>query len=266
MYPYPVLFGAVNLYEICVAAGLTIAFVAAYSALEKRGFSAALRRLFTVAVAAAIAFGFVGAVLFQAFYDFLKTGVFQVNDGTGMTFYGGFLVGVAAILVVWTSGGRVCGVRSSERTCEVAEVAACAVPLGHAFGRIGCFFAGCCHGLATESVFGVSSWTESGWQRVLPVQLYEAAFLFLLSGVLFTLLFKRKENGRRRVPLASIYLVAYGAWRFCIEFWRGDDRGASLLPCFTPSQVTAIACVSAGAAYAAIIILRERKKRQAGTK
>lgn len=178
MYPYPVLFGAVNLYEICVAAGLTIAFVAAYSALEKRGFSAALRRLFTVAVA-------------------------------------------AAFLVVWTSGGRVCGVRSSERTCEVAEVAACAVPLGHAFGRIGCFFAGCCHGLATESVFGVSSWTESGWQRVLPVQLYEAAFLFLLSGVLFTLLFKRKENGRRRVPLASIYLVAYGAWRFCIEFWRG---------------------------------------------
>ncbi|MBQ2431188.1 MAG: prolipoprotein diacylglyceryl transferase, partial [Campylobacter sp.] len=45
-----------------------------------------------------------------------------------------------------------------------------------------------------------------------------------------------------------IYLIAYGVWRFFIEFARGDYRG-SFIPGLSPSQFWSIILVILGVAY-----------------
>ena len=69
---------------------------------------------------------------------------------------------------------------------------------------------------------------------VYPTQLYEAAFLILLSVILLLLAYKKdfKYN-------ICIYLSSYGIFRFFLEFLRGDDRGFTLLS-LSPSQLISI--------------------------
>jgi len=263
MYPYPVLFGEIGLYEIFLTIGVLAAFVLADRLAVKRNFSLALQRFFIIAIPLSITIGFLGAVLFQAFYDYLETGVFAINDNTGMTFYGGLIFGVAAFLLIWFVGALPfkLGKESKARFQDVADIAACVIPLAHAFGRIGCFFAGCCHGLPTDSIFGVEMFTESGMQRVLPVQLYEASFLFILSLATFVLFFKGKER-YKNVPLLSVYAVAYGIWRFLIEYARGDKRGATVVDFLSPSQLTAILLIIAGIVYCCIVFFGNSKNTE----
>ena len=35
-------------------------------------------------------------------------------------------------------------------------------------------------------------------------------------------------------------MVSYGIWRFIVEFFRGDDRGATVVSFLTPSQLIAL--------------------------
>lgn len=96
------------------------------------------------------------------------------------------------------------------------------LPLIHGFGRIGCFFTGCCYGRPAQHeslgiAFSVSSVAPNG-VALLPVQLYEAAGVFTLAALLIAL--------RRKMPaelLLSFYLFFYGLLRFVLEFFRGDS-------------------------------------------
>lgn len=112
--------------------------------------------------------------------------------------------------------------------------------IGHAFGRLGCFCAGCCFGGVTNSVFGISFPAGSSAAElypgpdgnslpVYPTQLFEAAFETLLALVLIVFRKKLKKYN------VEIYLIAYGVFRFLIEFLRGDDRGATGMY-LSPSQ------------------------------
>ena len=99
-----------------------------------------------------------------------------------------------------------------------------ALVLGHAFGRIGCLFAGCCYGMECESpisiVFPEGSAAPAGIP-LLPTQVMESAFLFLLCVFLVWRLAKKKPFG----TVSGWYMVLYGIWRFTIEFFRRDERG-----------------------------------------
>ncbi len=99
-----------------------------------------------------------------------------------------------------------------------------ALVLGHAFGRIGCLFAGCCYGMECESpisiVFPEGSAAPAGIP-LLPTQVMESAFLFLLCAFLVWRLAKKKPFG----TVSGWYMVLYGIWRFTIEFFRRDERG-----------------------------------------
>ena len=102
-----------------------------------------------------------------------------------------------------------------------------AVALAQAFGRVGCFFAGCCYGVETESRFSVvfrhSHYAPNDVQLV-PTQLLSAALDLLLC--LFLLWYEKKWE-KRDGELAAVYLILYSAGRFILEFWRGDlERGA----------------------------------------
>ena len=264
MYPKVVFLG-MGLYEIFLTIGLLVALFASDAMGVKRGFSVKLQRLFIANGVISIAIGFVGASIFQAFYDFMETGVFKIDETTGITFYGGLIVGAAVFLGVWFGGGRLfkIGEETKEKFKDVADIAACIVPLAHGFGRIGCFMVGCCHGNSTDAWYGVKMLTENGWQKVVPLQLFEAIFLFVFTGVLLWLFFNRK--GGKRIPLLPIYGVGYGIWRFFIEYARGDDRGATIVSFLSPSQLIAILLIVISVVYFYVWYSKKKKNSDAAT-
>jgi phosphatidylglycerol:prolipoprotein diacylglycerol transferase len=88
-----------------------------------------------------------------------------------------------------------------------------------------------------------------------PVQLYEALFLFILFGVL-TFLYMKKDF-KLTLPL---YLVFYGIFRFVIEYFRGDERGKLFgSDIISPSQFWSILMVVIGVAL--LFILRYLYKK-----
>ena len=95
--------------------------------------------------------------------------------------------------------------------------------------------AGCCHGKITDAWYAV--YMPAINAKAVPLQLYEALFLFSLFGFfVWRLLTKRSCN----LPL---YMVLYGVWRFVIEYFRTDDRGSTVVDFLSPSQFIAILMV-----------------------
>lgn len=100
------------------------------------------------------------------------------------------------------------------------DLTAPAIPLFHAFGRVGCFLNGCCHGRVCPA-FGIPFTQSLGSENGIPyfpIQLMEAAGNLLLFAVLAH--FARRNPGQGQVLPA--YLATYALMRFALEFCRGD--------------------------------------------
>lgn len=172
------------------------------------------------------------AVAFQTVFDLLKKD--SENPMFSMTFYGG-LIGGAIFFIIYYKLLIKKKYPHANFFKDVLIVAPACITLAHGFGRIGCFFAGCCYGVETTSFLGVRF---PGMEyKVYPTQLFEALFLFILFAVLAYLAFKHKN-----INTFSIYLLSYGIFRFLIEFIRGDDRGAFFLS-LSPSQWISIIAI-----------------------
>ena len=149
--------------------------------------------------------------------------IIRVDQG-GLMFYGGFIVAFIVFLG-W------CFMRR-EHPLRLADLLAAVLPLGHAFGRVGCFFYGCCYGRDSDAWFAVTfpagspSWCEHGRRlvSVLPTQLFEAAALLALFAVLMSL-WRRGAQSRPGL-VTGVYLIGYAVIRFGIEYLRGDPRAA----------------------------------------
>jgi phosphatidylglycerol:prolipoprotein diacylglycerol transferase len=97
------------------------------------------------------------------------------------------------------------------------------LPFSLGLVRIGCFFAGCCHGNLTSLPWGIVPPPELLPPELLgdsihPIQLYEAGFLFLLSPFLIWV-------GRSKLPAGGVvlsFLIAYSLFRLLINPLRGD--------------------------------------------
>lgn len=149
----------------------------------------------------------------------------------------------------------------------VADYFGVALPMGHALGRLGCLGAGCCYGRPTSLPWGIalggnpaSSTPRALWGIALhPTQVYEslanlAIFLFLWKRVLPRV--QRKELVAGTVFLG--YVALYSAARFAVEFYRYDDRGATLPP-LSISQWVSLA----GLAVACGLLARRGVRRRA---
>ena len=98
------------------------------------------------------------------------------------------------------------------------------VPLGHAFGRCGCFLVGCCWGnLMSFSLFGKTFSFHN------PVPLYAIVFNLLLFQILKKLyhriyVLRNNENYRFMNPgmITAFYLMGYGGFRILMEFIRKE--------------------------------------------
>lgn len=178
---------------------------------------------------------YIGAFGFDALFHSIKDKELKTN---GITFLGGLVTALATFIILF------CKILKNEKKniFFFMNIIITGVTIAHAFGRIGCFCAGCCYGKPTDSIFGVTFPVGSiaYWQygpnvKVFPTQLFEAIFLFILFGVL---VFLKKDQFK-------VYLISYGTFRFFIEFLRGDDRGG-LFGTLSPSQVISIILVISG--------------------
>lgn len=160
----------------------------------------------------------------------------------GLVFYGS-LIGGAAGLVIAARLYRL-------PLARTLDVGAPAMALGHALGRLGCFFAGCCHGCPVDLPWSVtftdprSLATTVLGKPVHPTQLYEAAFLALLTLFLVWLHPRKRFDGQ----MAALYLILYPLFRFGVEFLRCDPRGSMAVfgwPLAT-SQVISLAVLPVG--------------------
>lgn len=233
MYPDKIL-GLFHLYGLMIALGILACFgVLFYYGKKKKVEESFIDFMFYNAILS-IVIGFGAAALFQATYDYIENPADGFKFDGDITFIGGLIGGVITFLVAYWIFRK----RFKTRLVDVVSIAPCCILIAHAFGRIGCFFAGCCHGKETSGILGVQF--PNLPNPVYPTQLYEAIFLFLLFGVCFLLVMKKdfKHN-------LSVYLVFYGIFRFLIEFLRGDDRG-SLVGGISPSQFWSILMVVAG--------------------
>ena len=155
----------------------------------------------------------------------------------GSVFYGGLIGGI-------TAGYIYAKVKKFDLK-EFSDICAPMVPLFHTFGRIGCFFGGCCYGI--ESEFGYTIHGNDLIPTVndvnrFPVQLMEAVLNFLLFLLLDYLLRKGKVKG----GLFALYLVIYAIIRFLDEFLRGDLYRGFLFGLSTSQIISIILFVCAG--------------------
>lgn len=94
----------------------------------------------------------------------------------------------------------------------------------HAFGRIGCFFAGCCHGTESHGFLAVTftdplSQAEPLNTPLYPTQLFSAFMLISIFGILWFVKKKQSFDGQ----LFLLYLILYSTGRSIIEEFRGDE-------------------------------------------
>ncbi len=149
----------------------------------------------------------------------------------GLVFYGG-LIGAALGAV------RYC-VHFGVPLKESVDTVIPAVPLFHAFGRIGCFMAGCCYGIEYHGAFSVTfsnSIAAPNGVPLLPVQLIEAAGDILLTVLLTVLFLKNAKN----ISLPGTYLICYAVMRFILEFFRGDAVRGIMLGLSTSQWISVI--------------------------
>ncbi|HRP69119.1 MAG TPA: prolipoprotein diacylglyceryl transferase [Turneriella sp.] len=103
------------------------------------------------------------------------------------------------------------------------------VALGFAFGRLGCFFAGCCYGLHYDGLLHLTfthplAPAAMEMQPLFPIQPLSAALLFALCLILLWVVKKQFVEGMAVV----VYAILYSIGRFTIEFFRNDPRGIYL--------------------------------------
>ncbi len=255
MYPNDLFFG-IDLYAIMLAVGFLSALVYFRLLADRLKFGASLQNLCIVGALVGLIGGYFAAVLTQAIYHALATGTFSLNENTGATFYGGLIGGAACYLLVYFGVGR--GILKQKETTrrfwQMSSIAAGCIALAHGFGRIGCLFAGCCHGKITDRWYGV--YNVALGAKTVPIQLFEALFLWGLCVFLtWNTLKKRRQNG------LAWYLILYAIWRFCIEFFRADDRGAGWIASLSPSQSVAILLLPVGIALWLVERKTNRRER-----
>ena len=257
MHPDPIftVFGkGVYLYGICMALGLIACFAFLIITMRIKKFNEASSDTIIFIGIFGTGFGILAAAIFQGVYNVIAdpSEGFSLNS---MTFIGGLIGGVSSFLGVYFLYMYVVRPRTKIKllTNEMNATLTDALPfipiaitIAHAFGRLGCFFAGCCYGRPTDAWFGIACADHPSLigVKVIPTQLFEMIFLLVLGGVMALLYFKFKFNYN-----FAVYAVTYGIWRFVLEFFRDDDRGQFLGTAVSPSQFWCILMVILGVGY-----------------
>lgn len=236
MYKYTLIGDYVTIYGICIALGILLCIFSLRYFGKKTNIDPKFVDFVETLGYVVIILGFGCARLFQAVYDFIATGKFDLSLDGGITFIGGLIGGAGSFIIIYYFVRK----KLTGRIVDVLPIAPACIVIAHALGRIGCFFAGCCGGrvaLETDFFYFLAVKFPGHSYLQYPTQLFEAIFLLLLFGVLVYLFMKKNFKYG-----FCVYLGAYGIWRFFLEFLRDDNRG-SFVPGLTPSQFWSIVMI-----------------------
>lgn len=177
---------------------------------------------------------------------------------TGFVFYGGLIGGALGIILY-------CKIYKINYL-DLLDVSAVSVPLGHVFGRIGCFLSGCCYGMPYDGILSfqyshvhypiMGAQTPVG-VSLFPVQLVEAFSLLILWIVLESLFHKYNKRGLT----TCVYAYSYAVIRFILEYFRYDSiRGVYFG--LSTSQIISILIVLVVSIVLITNIVKNKKKKQ----
>ena len=227
-------------YGLLCALGVILALAVSLARVRGRGLRVdAAFVVFT----GALAFGLAGALVFYGVVTYGFAGLVSMLAGKkplGFVFYGGLVSGLAAVVALM----RILRLPFDDYAREMLP----ALPLAHAVGRIGCFLAGCCYGIETDSFPGVRYPADhvTGGARLFPVPLLEAA---ILAGIFFALCSLPRKRGLS--PL-RLYVFLYAPARFLLEFLRGDAIRGAFLGLSTSQWISA-------ALFVCIIVIKKTR-------
>ena len=162
-------------------------------------------------------------------YGFVDTVMILMSGG--FVFYGGFIGGFFGLLIYVK--------QFKMKLLPFLDVYAAVVPLGHAFGRVGCLFGGCCYGMEYDGPFAVVYHSSLNMSTplntpLLPTQLIVDLGLLLIFAVVLTVYLKGAKPGT--VPV--VYVLCYSVMRFILEFLRSDSERGSLLGLSTSQWIS----------------------------
>lgn len=263
MFPILVKIGplTIHTYGFMMAVGVALALWFVYRQAKKAGLDAdrimdACFYTIIVSLVGAKLILFLGNISYYTTYPKELLSLAQ----SGGVFQGGLTFGT--IFALWYFHRR------KIPTWKTADLVAPALALGHAFGRIGCFSAGCCYGRECAAPWAVVFRNKYAAELtgvhldtpMHPVQLYEAALNFLNFAVLFLILKRKKFDGQ----VFAFYIMNYSVIRFFTEYFRGDHddktyflRGASALTSLSYPQLYCVLGLLAG--VVAYIVLKRRR-------
>ncbi len=243
---YPILFkiGNITLYTYGLFVGLgflTAVWYAGRQARKNKIPPEIITDLFFVILLSSLA----GARLFYVLLNFSMfkpdlLSIFKIWKG-GLVFYGGFVCALGAAVIF----ARI----KNLPLWKTADIIAPAIALGHAVGRMGCFFAGCCYGRQCDLPWAVTFHNPDSLAplnvQLHPTQLYSVLSNLLIFLILLLLdkgIMLKKGPGEQKVPghfpgmIFWVYIFLYGIFRSFLEMFRGDDRGHFLVDFLSVSQ------------------------------
>lgn len=243
---HPILFESGNIiiysYGFCIAVGALLGFLYMYKQ-GKKEFGLTFdqsNNLFIMLVLG----GVVGGKLFLIFEEpslYLHQPK-RLISGSGFVFYGSLLLAIPIMLWYFK--------KIKVPVLGMLDVMAIVTCIVHGLGRIGCFMAGCCYGIPTNSFLGVIFTDDKCQAEPLntslhPTQLYEAILIFSLMAILLAFKTAKKFNGQHFL----IYLMAYAFGRSILELFRGDiERGFIIDDILSNSQFISL-CIIFISAY-----------------
>lgn len=224
-----------HMYGLMIAIGFFMALVTTLRRGKKRGFDEDI--IYGIFFCAIIG-GMVGTRLLYYIVELpqiMKDPSILWNFKNGYVVYGGIIGGVLTSLVY-------CKIKK-EAFLPYFDLVVPAVSLAQGFGRIGCFFAGCCYGRETDAWYGIvfhnSSFAPNG-VKLIPTQLISSAGNFIIYGLLLFYASRKPKTGR----VASMYMLLYGIGRFAVEILRNDFRGS--VGGLSTSQLISVGVVALG--------------------
>lgn len=158
--------------------------------------------------------GFLGARLTHIFYEefnFYKTFPLEVLKfwNGGFVYFGGLIASLAGCWFYLN--------KTKENFFKWADFMTPYVSLAYAFGRMGCFFQGCCYGAFCELPWAIRDRH--------PTQLYMVTAELILLGLVFMFKKFQPKFFEQSGFFFLAWLTGHSACRFVIEFYRDDDRG-----------------------------------------
>ena len=226
MHPYFNFFGMdMGTYGIFAALGATIAALYIISTFQNENYKGIKISILGLGWGLGVLFG--GKILY--FLTRLPEVIDKLDRATskgdkwdaisfgfsGLVFYGGLIGGLIFTIIL-------CKLFKMN-TIKFLDYITPAIPLFHAFGRVGCFLTGCCYGIPSDFGFTTTDAILKSCNGVnrFPVQLLEAALNLVLFVVLF-IMRKKPCKKMRRGDIFFTYIFSYSIIRFCLEFLRGD--------------------------------------------